>query len=55
MLFLTPGLVVLGWFADAFQPMLGVSALVGFVGIGLLVAAKFIERWYGEDGDPAPK
>ncbi len=44
-LFVAPGLIVLGWFTGALQPMLGVSALVGFVGIGLLVAAKFVDRW----------
>ncbi len=49
-----PGLAALGWFLSllsekALLPLLGVSALVGFVGIGLLVASKFMERSYRED------
>ncbi len=43
-LFVAPGLIVLGWFADALKPMLGVAALVAFVAIGLLLAARMIER-----------
>ncbi len=51
-----PGLAVLGWFlarlSDKVLPaLLGVSFLVGFVGIGLLVAAKVAERWrHGDQG-----
>ena len=53
-LFAAPGLAALGWFLSllsekALLPLLGVSALVGFVGIGLLVASKFMERSYRED------
>ena len=40
-----PGLVILGWFISklaepALMPMLGAAALVGCIGIGLLVAAR---------------
>lgn len=43
MLFIAPGLAILGWFlAKLAEPlmdiMLGVSALVAFIGIGLMVA-----------------
>ena len=53
-IFLSPGLAVFGWFLAKYQPaimnvMLGVALLVGFIGIGLLVAAKVAERWYLED------
>ncbi len=49
-----PGLAALGWFLSllsekALLPLLGVAALAGFVGIGLLVASKFMERSYRED------
>ena len=58
-LFVAPGLALLGWFlsllsAKALLPLLGVSALVGFVSIGLLVASKSIERSYREDKASAP-
>ena len=53
-IFLSPGLAVFGWFLAKLRPeimsvMLGVALLVGFIGIGLLVAAKVAERWYLED------
>ncbi len=53
-LFVAPGLALLGWFvsllsAEWLLPMLGVSALVGCVSIGLLVASKVIGRSYRED------
>ena len=49
-----PGLVILGWFLQkvseqAFTALMGVAGLVFFVGIGLLVAAKFAERAYRDD------
>ena len=58
-LFVAPGLALLGWFislisAEALLPMLGVSALVGCVSIGLLVASKAIGRSYREDDASAP-
>ena len=53
-IFVAPGLALLGWFLAKSEPkildvMIGVSLLVGFVGIGLLVAGKVAERWYRED------
>ena len=53
-IFVAPGLALLGWFLAKLEPelldvMIGVSLLVGFVGIGLLVAGKVAERWYRED------
>jgi hypothetical protein len=58
-LFVAPGLALLGWFisrqsAEWLLPMLGVSALVGCVSIGLLVASKVIGRSYREDDASAP-
>ena len=49
-----PGLYLLGFFLSKLEPqmmdvMLGVSLLVGFVGIGLLAAGKMTERWYKDD------
>ncbi|MGB5690177.1 MAG: DUF6249 domain-containing protein [Woeseiaceae bacterium] len=48
-IFVAPGLAVMGWFigrddADAFMALLGVSLLVGFVGLGLLTAANFMKK-----------
>jgi hypothetical protein len=45
MLFIAPGLALLGWFvsqqaAAALSPLLGVAALVLCIAIGLLIAAK---------------
>jgi len=53
-IFIAPGLATLGWFLAKSQEglwevLLGVSLLVGFVGVGLLVAGKVAERWYRED------
>jgi len=53
-IFVAPGLAVLGWFLARLQEellgvMLGVALLVGFVGVGLLIAGKVSERWYRED------
>ncbi len=52
--FLAPGIAILGWFLAKLQPelmtvMLGVALLLGMLGIGLLVAGKAAERWYKED------
>jgi hypothetical protein len=57
LLFVAPGLALLGWFislqwAEWLLPMLGVAALVGCVSIGLLVAAKVVELSYKEDNTP---
>ena len=48
-IFVAPGLAVMGWFigkdnSDAFMALLGVSLLVGFVGAGLLTAANFMKK-----------
>ena len=53
-IFIAPGLATLGWFLAKSQEglwevLLGVSLLVGFVGVGLVVAGKVAERWYRED------
>ncbi len=54
MLFIAPGLAVLGYFMgelaeDLFSMLLGVSLLVAFIGIGMMVAGKVSERGYNED------
>lgn len=54
-LFFAAGLALLGWIIGiesetARLPLLGVSALVGCVGIGLLAASKIAGRRYQEDG-----
>ncbi len=53
-IFVAPGIAVLAWFISQLSepwlmPLLGAAALVAFVGVGLLVAAKFAERSYRED------
>lgn len=53
-IFVAPGLAVLAWFISQLSPawlmpLLGAAALVAFVGIGLLVAARFAERSYREN------
>ena len=53
-IFLAPGIAILGWFLAKLQPevmsvMLGVAILLGLLGIGLLVAGKVAERWYEAD------
>ena len=53
-MFIAPGLAILGWFLGQlddrlFGILLGVSLLVAFVGIGLYVAGKASERWYRKD------
>ena len=52
------GLALLGIFigidhGEWLLPLLGVGALVSFVGIGLLVAAKAVKRLQGENGGSA--
>ena len=51
-----PGLTLLGYFLNQledglFGVLFGVALLVGFVGLGLLVAGKMVERWNREDKD----
>jgi len=53
-LFVAPGLAILGWFLSRMSeqvlyPLLGISFLVGFVGAGLWIAAKFVERQQQDD------
>jgi hypothetical protein len=53
-IFIAPGLALLGWFLADLQEhllrtMLGVSLLVGMLGAGLLIAGRAAERWYLED------
>lgn len=53
-IFVAPGLALMGWIIglaqpDALMPLFGVAVLVGFVGIGLLTASKFLERATRED------
>lgn len=53
-IFVAPGLAILAWFlsklaAPLLFPLLGAAGLVAFVGIGLLVAARFAERAYREN------
>ena len=51
-LFVSPGLLALGYFVGAFRELLGVAALVAFVGLGLLAAARFSARaWREEKND----
>lgn len=53
-LFVAPGLALMGYIIGegAFMPLLGVAGLVAFVGVGLLVAARFLERANAEDDLP---
>ena len=56
-LFIAPGLAVLAWFisqlaAWAFYPIMGAAVLVAFVAVGLLVAAKSVERADGDSSSP---
>lgn len=53
-IFVAPGLALMGWFIglsapNALMPLLGIAGLVAFVGIGLLTAARFLERANLED------
>lgn len=47
-----PGLLALGYFVGALPELLGVALLVACVGIGLLVAARVVERnWEKKHSD----
>jgi hypothetical protein len=53
-MFVAPGLLILGWFMGRFNDkifelMIGVGFLVLIVGIGLYVAGKMTERWQRQD------
>ena len=59
MLGVAPGLLLLGWVLslqapEALLPLLGVSALVACIAIGLLVAAKYAEQSRRKNGVPTP-
>lgn len=48
-MFVAPGLAMLGWFVSMIAPgwllpMFGVAALVAFCGVGLWMAGRFVER-----------
>lgn len=50
------GLALMGWLIginepNAILPLLGVAGLVGFIGIGLLVAGRFVERAHAADSN----
>ncbi len=47
------GLVMGMQYPDTKLPLLGVSILVGCIGLGFLVAAKIARRWYLADSDSA--
>jgi len=54
--FVAPGLAFMGWLIslnnpDALMPLFGVAGLVAFVGIGLLTAARFLERAASADSN----
>jgi uncharacterized protein DUF6249 len=55
MLFVAPGLAIFGWLMSLFVAeellgiMLAVGALVLTIGIGLMVAAEMVRKWYRED------
>ncbi len=54
-IFVAPGLAILGWFVGAFRELIGVAGLVACVGIGLLAAAKFAENaWRREQAEKNP-
>jgi len=53
-MFVSPGLVVLGWFMGRFNDkifeiMIGVALLVLIVGTGIYVAGMMIKRWQQQD------
>ena len=53
-IFISPGIAALAWFISRLSepwlmPLLGAAALVAFIGIGLLVAARFAEKSYREE------
>lgn len=53
-IFVAPGLALMGWVIglsepDVIMPLVGVAGLVAFVGIGLLIAARFLERATQDD------
>ncbi len=58
MVFIAPGMILLGWGLSTLEPelfpvMLGIAGLIGLISIGLLVASWVVRRWYTEE--PAPE
>ena len=58
-LFAAPGLALLGLFVGwqyppAMLPILGAAALVGCVGVGLMVTARVVVRWHRQDEASMP-
>ena len=54
MMFVSPGLAILGWFLGRFNDkifelMIGVALLVLIVGIGIYVAGMMTKRWQQQD------
>ena len=55
MLFIAPGMLLMGWIMsifleeELFGVMLAVSALILCIGLGLMVAAYTVKRWYAKD------
>lgn len=54
MLFIAPGMVLLGWGLSILEEellivMTGIGGLIGLIGVGLLVAAYVVRRWHGDD------
>ncbi len=54
MISIAPGLAILGWFMSGLaEPLLkillGVAVLVLFIGVGMMVASKILERGYREN------
>ena len=54
MIFIAPGLAIMGWFMSALaEPLLkillGAAFLVAFIGIGMMVAGKVSERGHREN------
>lgn len=58
LLFIAPGLLLMGWIMsiflapELFGVMLGVSALVFCIGLGLWVASLLAKRWYENQKHP---
>jgi hypothetical protein len=51
LLFIAPGLALLGLFIGQALALFGVGALVLFIGLGLLKAADSLAGWYGRDDE----
>ena len=59
-IFVAPGLAIMGWLishqnSDALGPIVGAAILCGFVGIGLLTAARSVKKSRLSDSDDQNK